>query len=173
MSRKSFFEGLLPRKKSTANTSLAADIVKEFEPSPALANLGGIGVLVIEDNEDLQRVMDIYLKKQGTAPHAALNGEEGVRRYLQNPDAYDVVFIDYQMPAMDGLQTATKIRASGMAGARTIPLVLMTGNITAEMQDSALFNYCLKKPFDVECLLGVISTLLNKGGGAASKNRVP
>lgn len=69
---------------------------------------GPMSILIAEDHPVNQQLMQAYLKKRGYVPDIALNGEEAVRAVLSNH--YDLVFMDIQMPIMDGIEATGIIR---------------------------------------------------------------
>ena len=71
-------------------------------------------VLVVDDTEDLRRLLSLYLKTLGVEVLLAGNGEEAVRTAVaENPE---LVFMDVQMPIMDGLQAVRALRHHGFSG---------------------------------------------------------
>jgi CheY-like chemotaxis protein len=78
----------------------------------------------------------------------AENGLEAVRLLAKNPKKYDLVFMDVQMPEMDGLEATRAIRKSG----NTIPIIAMTANVFKEDIDKCLaagMNDHIGKPLDM------------------------
>jgi CheY-like chemotaxis protein len=63
------------------------------------------------------------MQKLGHRVTMVANGQEAVDAFLR--DRFDIVFLDIQMPVMDGFEAATRIRASGDRG-RVVPLVALT-----------------------------------------------
>jgi CheY-like chemotaxis protein len=76
--------------------------------------VAGGRVLVVDDTEDLRRLLSLYLKTLGVEVLLAGNGEEAVRTAVaENPE---LVFMDVQMPIMDGLQAVRALRHHGFSG---------------------------------------------------------
>jgi CheY-like chemotaxis protein len=91
--------------------------------------------------------------------NCAENGLEAVKMFEATPEKYDMIFMDIQMPEMDGYEATRKIRALDVPQAREIPIVAMTANVFKEDVESALaagMNGHLSKPLDVD---NVIKTL--------------
>ncbi len=92
-------------------------------------------VLVVEDNPTNQKVVRRMLEKQGHDVGIATNGLEALDR-LATAD-WDLVFMDCQMPQMDGFEATRQIRA--MAGERAAtPIVALTANAMASDRDACL-----------------------------------
>lgn len=80
-------------------------------------------VLLVEDNLINQHAFKVMLSKMGCTVTAATNGEEAVTLY--SPGKYDLVFMDIQMPVMDGIEAASRIRAKGGG----TPIIGLSGNV--------------------------------------------
>ncbi len=114
--------------------------------------LRGARVLVAEDNHTNQEVARELLEKLGIKVDVASNGRLAVKLTEQIP--YDAVLMDLQMPEMDGLEAATRIRASEWG--RNLPIIAMTA---AAMDDDRAateavgMNGHVAKPIDIELLV--------------------
>ena len=82
-------------------------------------------VLLAEDNPVNQKLAQILLTKAGYQVDVVNNGQQAVDRYLTDPDAVDLIFMDIQMPEMDGMKATKVIRDNGF---ETIPIIAMTAN---------------------------------------------
>ena len=70
-------------------------------------------VLLAEDNELNREIAVELLRMAGITADCAKNGEEAVKKFLENGEAYDLILMDVQMPVMDGYQATEIIRNSG------------------------------------------------------------
>jgi CheY-like chemotaxis protein len=95
----------------------------------------GIRVLVVEDNVVNQKVAGLMLEKLGLHVDFAGNGVEALRMCAEV--AYSMIFMDCQMPQMDGYTAAREIRARARGGWR-VPIVAMTAEAMAGARESCL-----------------------------------
>jgi len=126
-----------------------------------LLNCNGMHFLVVEDNDINQLIIENILKGLGATIEFATNGRVGLDKYLQNPNSFNIIFMDIQMPVMDGLEATRKIRESNCSNSKTIPIIAMTAEVFKEDIDRALeagVNIHVGKPFKVED----ISLAINK-----------
>ena len=116
--------------------------------------------LIVEDNLDAAEIMSMFFDRNGIHSEVTHNGLDGLQKYLAAPAEYDVIFVDLQMPVMDGYEMTKRIRESGAPSSKTIPIVAMSGSITGESGDKSLFSYFLRKPFDILCLTDIIDKVI-------------
>ena len=123
--------------------------------------------LIVDDNIQAAEIMTIFFERNGIVAETAENGQIGLQMYLDKPSEYDVIFLDLQMPVMDGYEMAKRIRESGVLNSKTIPIVAMSGTYTGDMAESGRFSYFLKKPFEMRCLTEIINDVkqINRIGG--------
>jgi len=118
-------------------------------------------VLLVEDNEINIKVAKAKLVKAGLDIEVALNGKEAVEACSKS--RYDIIFMDMQMPVMDGL-SATKIIKNCSLNAST-PIVAMTANVMSEDREkcfAAGMSYFVPKPINKKELYAVLDEVLPK-----------
>ncbi|WP_339316067.1 PAS domain S-box protein [Paenibacillus sp. FSL R10-2734] len=103
----------LPKEEWNEKVTLhpSADTDKRDKPNSkesVKGEYGPMSILIAEDHPVNQQLMRAYLKKRGYVPDIASNGEEAVRAVLSKD--YDLVFMDIQMPIMDGIEATGIIR---------------------------------------------------------------
>jgi two-component system sensor histidine kinase/response regulator len=123
-------------------------------------DVSGIRVLLVEDNEINQQVATELLQGAGAIVTLANHGAEAVKILTEGaqPPPFDVVFMDLQMPEMDGI-TATKLLRSGPR-LKQIPIIAMTAHALVEERQRCIdagMNDHVSKPIDPDALF---STLL-------------
>ncbi|MDL2250384.1 response regulator [Lachnospiraceae bacterium OttesenSCG-928-J05] len=116
----------------------------------------GKTVLMAEDIDINQEIIRVLLNPTEIAIDCASNGSEALEMYRQNPDRYDVILMDIQMPVMDGYEATRQIRESSQPRAKTIPILAMTANAFSEDVKRSLeagMNDHISKPINVDELL--------------------
>ena len=116
--------------------------------------LGGMLLLVVEDNPTNQQVARELLEDEGARIDVASGGGEAIRMLAEGDGHYDAVLMDIQMPDMDGYTATRRIRAS--QGFKTLPIIAMTANVLASDREACLaagMNDHIGKPFDLNLVV--------------------
>ena len=125
----------------------------------------GLRVLLVEDNELNRQIASEMLKLLGVRVEMAENGREAVEAVCSHPALYyDAVFMDVQMPVMNGYEATREIRGSGMERIGELPIIAMTADAFAEDVKRARLsgmNGHLAKPVSIELLRGALSGCLD------------
>ena len=128
----------------------------EAEPRVAIRPCFAGRALVVEDSEVNQLVTEGFLSALGCSVTCVDNGREAVAR--ASTEAFGLIFMDLNMPDMDGFTTTRLIRKSEHAGSR-VPIIALTANASETHRDLCLssgFDDFLSKPFT----MGALNTLL-------------
>jgi CheY-like chemotaxis protein len=113
----------------------------------------GKKLLVVEDIEINREIIISLLEGTGIDIECAENGKEAFDIISAAPEKYNVVFMDIQMPVMDGLEATTHIRALPAPECKNIPIIAMTANVFKEDIERCLvagMNGHIGKPIDLE-----------------------
>jgi PAS domain S-box-containing protein len=110
-------------QSEAASTDIVEDTAPKHALGPAQPELLTARVLVVDDNAINQRVAQLALERLGCRVDLAGDGKQAVEMTRLLP--YDVVFMDCEMPTMDGFEASAEIRRQQM-GSRRIPIVAMT-----------------------------------------------
>lgn len=124
-------------------------------PDPRLAILRGARVLLVEDNDINQLIALALLEDLGLMVEVADNGQVALERVQES--AYDLVFMDMQMPVMDGITATREMRK--LQRLEHLPIVAMTANAMERDRYLCLeagMNDFLVKPIDQEQLLVIL-----------------
>lgn len=132
------------RKADSPLASLSNPTKGNWTPIPP--DLHGIRVLVADDNAVNLRILERMLKRLGIACDIARDGHEAVEKAAAIP--FDLIFMDCQMPKLDGLSATRQLRARTEMSA--IPIIAVTANTVEGQRESCLeagMNDFLAKPF--------------------------
>ena len=116
-------------------------------------------VLVIDDNKEIRDLFQWMFNLSGFTVELAENGYEGIEHFkIKKPD---LIFLDVNMPGMDGLQTLQEIRKTDPMA--QCPVLVVTG-VSESPKINDMLNLgaleCVSKPFDVFELQNKISHIL-------------
>ena len=119
-----------------------------------------IKLLLAEDVPLNREIFRALLEDTKISIDEAENGQQAVDLFQKNPERYNIIIMDIQMPVMNGFDATKAIRSLDVHRAGTIPIVALTANAFKEDVDkciSAGMNSHLKKPIEMEHLYETIA----------------
>jgi len=128
----------------------------------------GLKILVAEDNAVNQRVAQRVLQNMGHDVVLADNGQKAVDKWAETP--FDLIFMDVQMPEMDGFEATAHIRSAEEKNGGHIPIVAMTAHAIVGDRERCLkagMDDYVSKPIHAESLAKVIGGLFSIGKPAS------
>ncbi|WP_294147848.1 response regulator [uncultured Clostridium sp.] len=130
--------------------------LKKQEDGKSAPDYRGRRLLLVEDNEINREIARTLVEEMGMTVEEAVNGREAVDRVADSPEGYySMIFMDIQMPVMDGYEAARRIRSLGREDAKSVPIIAMTANAFEEDVRAALragMDAHFSKPVDYEKL---------------------
>jgi PAS domain S-box-containing protein len=151
-----WFEIAAPEAEAACAPAADADLLLE-----------GLRVLVVEDNCTNRMIATKMLEGLGASVETAEDGEAGVAAAERG---FDLILMDIQMPGIDGLEAARRIRAAGGPSAAT-PIVALTANVLTHQRASYLeagMDGWVAKPISPAALLGEIARIAATADDAAA-----
>jgi len=117
----------------------------------AAVKFTGQSILLVEDMEINREIVQALLEPTEIIIDCAENGEVAVKKFKEAPSKYKMIFMDIQMPLMDGYETTRMIRALDTPNAKIIPIVAMTANVFRDDVEKCLdsgMNSHIGKPLN-------------------------
>jgi len=172
------------KKDSSANDNSSAEHTQESAARAVDGIYAGRRILLAEDVEINREIVQSLLESTKLEIDFAVNGAEAVRKFTESPPGgYDMIFMDVQMPEMDGYEATRRIRAieaERSAGAnftegetrsnngnlsKQIPIIAMTANVFKEdiqqCMDAGMDSH-IGKPFNIDNVLEKLSVFMGK-----------
>ena len=117
-------------------------------------------ILVVDDNKMNLQVASGLLETFAVQVSFAESGEDALKKV--DEEVYDLIFMDYMMPVLDGRETTKQIRAKEGTYCRTVPIVALTANVEASSQEILMreFDDFVAKPIEISELARVLTKWL-------------
>lgn len=153
----SIFTVTLPLKKLTGET--VKKYIEDIVIEPAL--IKNKNFLVVDDDENNLLLMEIIFKNWNIPIDMARNGKEAIRKIKKKK--YDIVFMDIQMPEMNGINATIKIREDMNIPAEKLPILAVTANALKkeikEYLNIGMNDYVIKPFKEKEVFAAIINNL--------------
>jgi CheY-like chemotaxis protein len=130
---------------------------------PDFGTLGGISILVVEDDNDTRELLRLLFQTHGAMVRAVAGVPAALAEY--DREAPNIVVADIGMPDYNGYTLIGRMRARDRERAQKIPAIALTAYATAADRDTVLsagFQMHIPKPFDPDHLVSVIANLAAK-----------
>jgi len=155
-----------PVIEGVINEYLCAKSQEDTNESSLNVVYEGRRILLAEDMEINREILLALLEPTLLEVDCAENGSQAVSMFAEAPEKYDMIFMDVQMPEMDGYEATQRIRALDIPSAKNIPIVAMTANVFREDIEKCLeagMNDHIGKPLDFDMVLKKLRTYLPPG----------
>lgn len=129
-----------------------------------IKSLKGYRLLLVDDVDINREIVIGLLEATGIEIECCSNGAEALSMFINDPDRYDLIFMDVQMPVMDGLTATQHIREFDTNRLKQIPIIAMTANVfegDIEKCIKAGMNDHISKPIDVDVVMEKLNIYLN------------
>lgn len=120
-----------------------------------------VRILIVDDNEINRKVVKAMLEPFGTETDEAENGAESVEKAAST--VYDIIFMDSQMPVMNGEEATGHIRSEETSLNRTTPIVALTADAVSGVRErllSAGMNDYIVKPITIPAITEIVRKYL-------------
>lgn len=132
-----------------------SSIIEDAQPNPTSSQASPtqeIFALLVEDNHINAKLAKLLTERLGIIVHVAHNGEEALEALAEHK-FYQVIFMDMQMPVMDGIESTKQIRNNtAYDHYKNIPIIAMTANVLPEDEAKCIaagMNGYITKPIDI------------------------
>lgn len=141
--------------EASFKTDQEGPLAKE-ENGSVIIDAKGKNVLIVEDNEINMEIITAILERTNANVITAWNAEEAIQLVQDSEDYYfDLIFMDIQLPGMDGYSAARNIRCMDREDVLSIPIIAMTANAFSQDVEKSLssgMNAHISKPIDIDDL---------------------
>ncbi len=147
------------------NSLAASENALPLVSSPMLPQSIKANILVVDDNTANRQLVCTFLQDLGARAIEAESGFQALKAF--DSESVDLVFMDVQMPRMDGIETTRQIRAREMASSnpgKRVPIIALTAHNICEQRSKILkagMDDCISKPVSEEQLIHLINQWLN------------
>jgi two-component system, sensor histidine kinase and response regulator len=166
-----------PIRQSALREILGSRATEDSAEKPSIGalqslDIRGTRVLLVEDSPVNLEVCVTILESMGCQVETAANGRQALDRYRQ--DEFDLIFMDCQMPEMDGYETTAEIRRREAPSRRRTPIIALTGNVVEGARERCLtagMDDYLAKPFTLDQMKTMLTSWLEPSSPVLKKDR--
>ena len=153
-----------PGKGSKFSLTFQTQIKAPEAESETLTSFSGKTTLLVDDVEINREIVMAILEDTKMEFVCAVNGREAVDIFSSDPKKFDIIFMDINMPEMDGVEATSRIRSLGAEGSK-VPIIAITANTSPDdvkkYFDAGMTDH-IKKPADFDEVLYKINLHLKK-----------
>jgi len=163
------FTVLIKREVPGQESLSGGNICNDSAADKQHEDFSGHTVLLAEDVEINREIVLALLDHTNLTVECAENGLKALRMFEEAPQKYELIFMDVQMPEMDGYDATRAIRALDITEAKTIPIVAMTANVFREDVEKCLeagMNSHVGKPLNFDDVIYHLRMNLRKPASA-------
>ena len=149
------------RAEKLNQPSAASTLIKDMQPEKGRKEMKDLNILLVEDNPINQRITQLMLEPLVKRLEIARNGKEALDMF--GTARYDMILMDVQMPVMNGLVAAEKIRNLEMSTRVHIPIIAITANAMLGDREQCLavgMDDYISKPIEPDVLIEKITALI-------------
>ena len=150
----------------TKNENAVSSAQNEKNARPA--DLSGRHILLVDDVETNRMIVKVLLAKTNIVIDEADGGKAALDIFAKSPEGYyDAVFMDIQMPDMDGFEATRRLREMPRPDARKTPVIAMTADAYEDMEESGRteMNGYLAKPININEMTNLLYRICSITGG--------
>ena len=126
---------------------------------------------MIEDNQSVSEMMQMFFLNEGWEATFKYDGKEGLDAFLENPQHWDMITLDLNLPTMDGMLVGREIRKVSS----TVPIIMLTARSEErdELQgfDLGVDEY-ISKPFSPKILVARVNAILRRANVIGESNEI-
>jgi len=155
------FHIYLRKADKLTQPAAASTLIKGMQPEKGRKEMKDLNILLVEDNPINQRITQLMLEPLIKRLEIARNGKEALDMF--GTARYDMILMDVQMPVMNGLVAAEKIRNLEMSTQVHIPIIAITANAMLGDREQCLavgMDDYISKPIEPEVLIEKITALI-------------
>lgn len=132
--------------------------------------LRGRRVFIVDDNQTNRQILKFQFESWGMIPLLAVSGEDALEK-IDSVDKFDLIVLDLQMPAMDGIELAGKIKSFKIKG--DVPLILLSSSGDLGNVNGKLFSGQLSKPVRLKELFHKVMSIMSESPQNERKQEKP
>lgn len=151
----------LRRSEKAEHPAAASTLIKGIPAEQSKKEIKELSILLVEDNPINQRITQLMLEPLVKRIEVARNGKEALDMF--GTSRYDLILMDVQMPVMNGLVAAEKIRRLEMSTHLHVPIIAITANAMLGDKEQCLavgMDDYISKPIEPDLLIEKISALV-------------